>query len=306
MKELKKMRKSNIAKQLLVNADGFGFTAGVNRGIIEAIENGIVLSTSALANMGYIDEVSDLTKQFPDISIGVHLNLSVGKPVSPVENVSSLVNQQGEFWGQAFVPKLLSGKLKMAEMVTELDRQIERIVTLGVHPTHIDGHQNLHLYPPFLLAALKVAEKWDIHTMRTHNRYLFMQGKVRQSKIINYYLMHPKRFVTHSMACVLMWYVRRRRMKTADRLITPGYMDGSHKSALETWLSIIKNLPQGTNEIYCHPGYPDDELAKYAYYVKERETEIQVLTDPQVKKAISENEVELISFYDLGKGLKET
>lgn len=286
-------------KQLIVNADGFGFTKGVNRGIIQTAERGIVRSTSALANMPAIEEVGDLQKQFPEVSIGIHFNLSVGKPVSDPKDVRTLVDKKGEFLRERFVPKLLIGQIKLSEMITELDNQVRRLVELGVRPTHFDGHQNKHLYPPFFLAALRVAKEWDIRFMRSHNRYLFMKGGSRIARLFCYYLSHPQRAITHSVARALTWYAHTRGIKTADRLITPGYADHSKKSSLETWLGIVEALPEGVNEIYCHPGYPDDLLAQYASYVKEREIEVEVLTSPKLKGAIERKGIQLISFKDL-------
>jgi len=288
-----------MKKQLIVNADGFGFTRGVNRGIIQAVQHGIVRSTSALANMPAIEEVKDFQEQFPEVSIGIHFNLSVGKPVSAPEEVRTLVDERGEFLREKFVPKLLTGRISLSEMITELDNQVRRLVELGVHPTHFDGHQNKHLYPQFFIAALHAAKKWGIKFMRSHNRYIFIGGKRRVVKLCWYYLSHPQRFVAHSVARMLTWYAHINGIKTADRLITPGYVDRSKKSSLETWLGIIETLPEGTSEIYCHPGYPDELLARYATYVEERKIEVEVLTSPELFEAIERNGIRLISFKDL-------
>jgi len=286
-------------KGLIVNADGFGFTAGVNRGIIETIEKGIVRSTSALANMPSIDEVADLAKRFPDISIGIHLNLTVGRPVSPPDEVGSLVNEEGEFLGAAFVGRLLSGGIRMSEMILELDRQVERLLEFGVKPTHFDGQENKHLYPPFFIAAIKVAKKRGISMMRSHNRYLFIRTSRRGINVARYYLSHPRSLGTHSFARLLMLFAHLQGLRTADRLITPGYADESSKVSLRSWIGIIENLPNGINEIYCHPGYVDGRLADYTYYVKEREIEVSVLTSPELKKALARDGVQLMSFKDL-------
>jgi len=285
-------------KTIIVNADGFGFTPGVNRGIIETIEKGIVRSTSALANMPAIEEITDLQERFPGISIGIHFNLSVGRPVSPLKDVRSLVDENGEFFREKFAPRLLAGRIRFSEIVKELDNQVERLVDLGITLTHFDGHQNKHLYPQFFLAALRVARKWGIRFMRSHNRYLFIKGR-RPQKILLYYASHLQRLLTHSVAKLLTRYAHLKEIKTPDRLITPGYVDRSKKSSLETWLGIIESLPDGINEIYCHPGYPDDLLAEYATYVEEREIEVEVLTSPELKKAIADCGVKLISFKDL-------
>ncbi len=249
--------------------------------------------------MPAIEEVKNFQDRFPWVSVGIHFNLSVGRPVSSPEEIITLVNDRGEFLNSDFVPRLLTGRISLSDMVKELNSQVRRLVELGVQPSHFDGHQNKHLYPPFFLAALRVAKEWNITFMRSHKRYLFIKDGSRINGLFRYYLSHPQRALTHSVASLLTRYAQTKGIKTTDRLITPGYADHSRKSSLETWLGIIETLPEGVNEIYCHPGYPDDLLAKYAYYVKEREIEVDVLTSSKLRKAIVHNNIQLISFRDL-------
>jgi len=137
-----------MGRRLIVNADGFGFTEGVNRGILETFACGVVQSTSVLANFPPIEELPELHRRFPEVSVGVHLNLSVGRPVLDASQIPTLVGSDGRFRPD-LVRALLRGRIRSAEMKAELTAQIRRILDLGVSPTHIDGHQNKHLYPPF-------------------------------------------------------------------------------------------------------------------------------------------------------------
>lgn len=288
-----------MTRQLIINADDFGLTPSVNAGIIETIENGVVRSTSVMANMAAVEEVENLQRRFPAVSIGVHFNLSDGKPVSPPEEVKTLINEKGEFLGDDFVPKLLMGRIRFCDMVRELDNQVKRLVAFGVHPTHFDGHQNKHLYPHFFLAAVRVAQKWDIKLMRSHKRYLVVRSNSRFMRLLRYYLLHPQRAITHSVARALIWHAHMKGIRTADRLITPGYTDSSKKSSLETWLGIMRTLPEGVNEIYCHPGYPDKLLARYASHPNERKVEVAVLTSPELKTAVQKEGIRIVTFRDL-------
>ena len=85
----------------------------------------------------------------------------------------------------------------------------------------------------------------------------------------------------------------------ADRLISPAYLDESQKYNLGTWLGIFRHLPEGTSEIYCHPGYVDDTLRKYATYVEQREQEREILLSEEFKTGLSISNIELISFHQL-------
>lgn len=121
----------------------------------------------------------------------------------------------------------------------------------------------------------------------------------RKNKIFKYYLKHPQRVLSHGFARFQMLRAESKGFIMADRLITPAYVDDSFKFSQDTWINIMKNLPEGINEIYCHPGYADDELRKYAKYVEEREVEIKIMTDPFLKECINNEKIELISFNEV-------
>ncbi len=86
-------------RNLIVNADDLGWTQGVNRGIAEAHRNGIVTSTSLLANGGAFEGGVRTARESPRLGVGVHLNLSDGQPVAPPERVKSLLDENGDFSG---------------------------------------------------------------------------------------------------------------------------------------------------------------------------------------------------------------
>ena len=96
-----------------------------------------------------------------------------------------------------------------------------------------------------------------------------------------------------------MLEAKKRGFNMADRMISHGYLDGTEKYRIDAWLSIIRMLPSGINEIYCHPGYPCDELRKYSNYLDERIDEIKVLTSDELKECIYNQKVEIISFNQL-------
>lgn len=287
-------------KRLIVNADGFGFTFGINKGIFESVTDGIVTSTSCVVNFPAIEDVGKLAREFKPLSIGIHFNLSVGSPVCKPKEIPSLVDETGEFHGARFSSLLMKGKIVEEEMVKELRAQARILKSNGVEISHWDGHQNKHLYPPFFRSGMSIAKEFGIKAIRTHRRYLFSsESKNRTRVLVKYYISHPKQIATHIYARRNTRMAERNGFKAADRLITPAYLDRSKKSNLETWISIMKRLPEGTNEIYCHPGYPDDTLRKYAVYVDERLEEVAIMKSAEVKEAARENGVTLISFWEL-------
>jgi hypothetical protein len=192
------------------------------------------------------------------------------------------------------------GKIDVGEMRRELDAQVRTLLELGVQPTHWDGHQHKHLYPPFFIAAMKVAKKYNITRMRTHNRYLVLDNNdTRRYQVAVYYLKHPVRICTRLYGRLSTCFARCKGFKTADRLITLGYADRDDEYLVKTWITLVNHLPLGVNEIVCHPGYPDDILRQNATYVDQRKEELSVLTSGALKEALHKSRVQLISFYEL-------
>ncbi len=167
-------------RQLIVNADGFGFTFGNNRAILEVMEHGFIRSVSVNVTWPAVREISTLKAHFPRVSVGVHLNLSVGPSILAAEEIPSLVGSNGEFHGPDFPRLARSGVLSVEEMKKELRAQVRVLRDLGVPITHWDSHQGRHLYPGFFEAALAVAREERILATRTHCYYLIVPGGPRQ------------------------------------------------------------------------------------------------------------------------------
>lgn len=287
-------------KKLIINADGFGFTKGINKGIIESIEKGLVSSISCNVNFPYIQDVEYIVRNYPNVSIGLHLNINVGKPVNLPKYVPSLLNASGEFWGSEFDKKLLLCQINYSELQKECEAQIVKLQGLGVNISHIDGHQNKHLYPGYFGILLKLGKKYDIKRIRCHRRYIFLKiGGNRKLRLSQYYFSHPKQILTHTYDRIMMKVAESKGFLMADRLISHGYIDNSEKFMLDSWIEIIKTLPTGINEIYVHPGYPDDDLRKYANYVDERFLELRILTSPELLQNIQKENIQIISFNQL-------
>lgn len=286
---------------LIVNADGFGFTPGVSKGIAESIEKGIVKSTSCVVNFGNEEEFETYRKTLSKVSVGIHFNLTVGKPISPVDEIPSLVNKNGFFWGEKFPQKVFLKKIEKGEVEKELLKQANILTRNGYKISHWDGHQNQHLYPVFFKSAIKVAKEIGIPCMRTHNRLLVASNFSGNGiyYLARYYFKNPRRFFTHSFSRFLMVYAKQNGMLMADRLITPGYLDHSSKNQIETWELVLNKIPLGINEIYCHPGYPDEILRENAYYVDQRKHELEILTSKKIKELVEINNIRLINFWGI-------
>ncbi len=142
-------------KQLVVNADDFGFTPDVNQGIVEAHRRGILTATTLMANGAAFEDALRLARETPSLDVGCHLvliggrSLSTGKPL-PLT-----------------VPQLLAAMARREIRVyDELRAQVRRIVDAGIRPTHLDTHKHTHLAPPVLDAVARLGEEFDIPWVR--------------------------------------------------------------------------------------------------------------------------------------------
>lgn len=291
-----------IDKKIIINADGYGFTAGINRGIEESIDDGVVTSISVNSNFDTVEPLPELIARHPEVSVGVHLNPVAGRPIADPKRVPTLVNAEGEFHFGQFTPKLQSGEIDRRELAYELGLQIERVQKMVPQAvTHLDSHQNRHLWPKFFSVFLYLAKTYEIPRMRTHWHRINMEYEARRPVTLAFYLTHPQRMATHGFARYLMLKARHRGMRMCDRMLSVGsWGQEGRKSMLDVWIHVARGCPPGTNEIYCHPAYVDDDLRRWAkVIVDQREDERRVMTDPRLRQAFEENEIRRISFHDI-------
>jgi predicted glycoside hydrolase/deacetylase ChbG (UPF0249 family) len=125
--------------KLIVNADDFGLSRGVNHGIIDSHLYGIVNSTTMMMNMTGTEHAIQLAKNYPDLKVGVHLTLTCGKPL--LDEVPSLVDDNGYFRS---LSSLKPSDISLHELEREWTAQIEKFIHSGLNPSHLDSHHHVH------------------------------------------------------------------------------------------------------------------------------------------------------------------
>jgi len=286
-------------RNLIVNADDLGWTEGVNRGIVEAHRKGLVTSTTLLANGRAFDSGIDAAQKNPELGIGVHLNLSDGPPAAPAEQVRGLLNAEGELDSgpEGLLLRIGSRSLRWEEVEREWDAQIRKIREAGVSPTHLDGHKHVHMLPGLFELALRLAKKHGIRAIRVAHE----ESSLRLALSAG---------TSHNKGVVLKQGVQARGLKLlardarrlADRegIATSDYFCGIAQTGELTREGIeefLEELPEGTTELMCHPGYADEELGKTATRLQgSRKTELDILTDPQVRKTVAKRGIRLINY----------
>ena len=290
-----------VRRRLIVNADGLGFGPGASRGVIEAVTAGaFITSVSLNTNFAEVDHVDEILAHSRVVSVGIHVNPVAGPPVLPPQRVPTLVDENGVFWGAAFQWKMRHGRIAMNELESELDAQIRKGKELvGDRLTHLDSHGNSHLQYLGLFARL--ARKHGIERCRTNASTIALEDRNPRARRAWTYTTRPHIAAAHVWRRVQMRHLKRTGLRMADRLVTVGYGGSSGgKGELENWERILKNLPPGTSEIYCHPGYMDAFLEQYAVRCRrQRESERRTLLDPSLPRLAESLGIELIPFFGL-------
>jgi hopanoid biosynthesis associated protein HpnK len=288
-------------RRLIINADDLGLTPGVNRAILESSRHGVVTSATLMANSGAFTDAVARVRSLHDrkLSVGCHLVLVDGEPVNPSASVPSLTNRTAEFRrgiGQlAFAARMK--KLDPAEVETEAVAQFKKLWSTGLRPSHFDTHKHSHLFPEILEPALRAARTCNIPAVRNP----FEPANPLPFSFLARYRKLLKRYFQLRLLRIMRsnWLrrVQEAGLKTPDGsfgVITTGDVDMTLLRAL------LENMPEGTWELVCHPGYNDADLDKVRTRLRDsRVHELELLTSPNVRKLIDSLGIELISYNEL-------
>jgi hopanoid biosynthesis associated protein HpnK len=283
-----------VTKQLILNADDFGLTRGVNEGILRAHREGILTSATLMANGGAFDHAVELARATPALGVGCHLVLVGGSSVAPAREIPSLADSSGRLPVSltALVARVSSGAIRRTDIERELRAQIEKIQRAGIAPTHVDTHKHTHVHPRVLDALGRVLQEFGIDRIRKPIERLrdswSSGGK-------------PKQLVAASAArAVTLKFrklMRKYNLRAPDNFLGLASTGGVDATALRR---LIDTLRPGRTEIMLHPGICDADLAQTGSRLQhQRETEMQALLDPGAKSAVTKNGIELITFASL-------
>jgi len=267
-------------KYLIVNADDFGLTPGICDGIMDAFKNGIVRSTSLMANGKAFDYAVNLAKQNPDLGIGVHLTLVGETPCSTPDQIPTLIDSSGKLRHNflVFAFHYLLGQTLLKEIETECELQISKIRCAGIKITHIDSHQHLHMFPGIFKVIVKLAEKHNIKYIRIPNE----NSLNFKSIILKLFAFFNRRTPNLS------------KLKSAESFYGLKYSGHLSKKNVLKYISSSEN---GITELMAHPGHTDLEyLDSYSHWKYSPQQEFEVLTDQDIISAVAKGNTCLASF----------
>jgi hopanoid biosynthesis associated protein HpnK len=260
--------------RLILNADDFGLTAGVNRAIIELHQAGLLPSTTLMARAKATGEAIELARSTPSLSVGCHVVLVDGEPQLPARQLPTLVDPRtGRFHPtpKAFLRRLLTGRIRSSEIEAEAAAQIALLQSRGVMLTHIDTHKHVHLFPAVLRPVLHAAGAAGIRAIRNPFEPSWSLRATPRA---------PMRRRAEVSLLRLFEPAFRRIVADAGIATTDGALGVLATGTLDaaTVASLLRNLPPGTWELVTHPGYNDDDLAHaHTRLLASREIERQAL-----------------------------
>jgi hopanoid biosynthesis associated protein HpnK len=282
-------------KRLIVNADDMGLTVGQNTAILRAHRQGIVTSTSLLANGQAFDDAVVQLQELHELSVGVHLTLLEGAPVLSPSEVPNLVDPEGRFElsYRPLLVRLAADPSMLAQIEAEWKAQILRAVDAGLVPSHMDSHKHLHIFPSLLSVAIRLAQTFGIRNVRLPLEWPpFGVGK------------HPRRLgpwaILSGLTCLARPRLQAAGLHTPDHFLGLLYSGQWSAPALA---AAVERLSSGTTELMCHPGQSDSDTAAllqrgYSWirdYAFDRET--AALCQPDLRERLQRQGVWLVDYW---------
>jgi chitin disaccharide deacetylase len=296
-------------KRLIINADDFGLTPGVNRAIVELNTAGVLSSATLMANGPFFAEAVHLGFAQTTLAVGCHVVFTDGTPVLPPSEIPSLMdpgepagNSSGRSPGRfrptvgAFVSDLLRGRIRGAELEAEAIAQIRRIQSSGLHVTHVDTHKHTHVFRHVLRPLLRAARQCEVRAVRNPFEPIWSVRATPRAGWLRWVQVHALR-----AACMGFDRIARQMgVSTTDGaigLLATGTLD---RALLR---SLLGAIPDGTWELVCHPGYQDRALEETATRLRaSRDIERKALLEAVPLVLSREHDFSLINFGELGAG----
>jgi chitin disaccharide deacetylase len=261
--------------RLIINADDFGLTRGVNRAVMELHGKGALTSATIMARAAATEEAIEEALKTPSLRVGCHVVLVDGEPLSSPRDIPALADPKtGRFHPTlaAFLRLALTGRIRPAEIQAEAAAQIALLQDRGLRLTHIDAHKHAHMFPAVLRPLLRAARTAGITAVRNP----FEPAWSRRATSAAPLLRRMEVAVLRQLEPAFRRIVAEEGFTTTDGalgVLATGNLDTA------TIRSLLATVPPGTWELVTHPGYNDKELEQVRTRLKEsREAERQALT----------------------------
>jgi len=278
-----------MGKFLVINADDFGLCDGVNRGIAKAHTEGVLTSATIMANMPAAEEAVKIAKQLPSLGVGVHLNLSAGRPLSG-DSGAELVGDSGEFIhspAKLWFLSVVSGGIRDA-IRAELKAQIQWVMDNGIRPTHLDSHKHIHNFPVIFHMVCDMARQFNIAAIRNSFEPkavlkmpwpLLGEGGRQRTRLLRH--------------CARINRLQNRRFFKTGALFGiahTGRIDVSFFKSVAMYNAVQ------TAEVMTHPGFTDGLDPNKTRLIQQRKVELDALCSNKTRQILNDNGIKLGSY----------
>jgi predicted glycoside hydrolase/deacetylase ChbG (UPF0249 family) len=286
--------------RLIINADDFGLTLGVNRAIRELYEAHALTSTTLMANGPAFEDAAAIAGANPALGVGCHIVLTDGIPVSEPNSIPTLLGPDGKTFRptlSGFIRALLLGRIREDDIEREAAAQINKLQSAGVRVTHLDTHKHTHLFPTVTRPLLRVAERVGIRAIRNpfEQRWSLALGHSNSLR----------RLQVRLLSRLLTSFENQPQIRSADILTTDGTIGISATGNLDAFSlrEILQSLPADRSAVYelcCHPGYSDSDLDLITTRLRDhRDVERNALLAEVPTLSLHPNAPRLIHYGDL-------
>lgn len=279
-------------KQLIITADDFGFSSGVNRAIEQGWKNGLLTVASIMPGAPAFAEAVKISRRNPGLQIGLHLTLVQGRSVLPPAQIPALVDADGNFFAhpvRAGIRYFLDRGL-YCQLKREIEAQIKKVLDAGIALSHIDGHLNIHLHPTVLRILLELMPRYGISTFRLSQECLAENlrfdgqrklGKILENLIFTSLVDHARPELDH----IGVQYAAEVKGVLNSGRMTEEYV-----------LTILDGIRDGLTEIYFHPGIlPDAENSRRMPDYRHEE-ELAAIISPTVRERLKALQIQLQNY----------
>jgi hypothetical protein len=288
-------KEKSMAARLIFNADDYGRSDAENLVIAQTLQAGLVRSTTVMANMPAAAAIRDVQTSMPSVGIGVHLNLTEGRPVLKPGVIPSIVNRDGFFLSKAeLFARCSLGLVSRTDVEAELRAQVDRVMEWTGPVSHADSHQNVIVLPCILPAIISLLHSLGVNRVRTER--VFDAGGLTQATAGNGESRQASsRWLRGSLWA---WIKEYRGTQLCDSglrgteyllLGAPGYKDDAtpRHGILRWWERVLPQLPDSSFEVPTHPGFSPGEAG--------------VLADTSMIELVRRSGIVVASFADIDK-----
>jgi hopanoid biosynthesis associated protein HpnK len=282
--------------RLIVNADDFGLTSGVNRAIVELHAAGVLTSATLMARAGASEEAIRLSVANPSLGVGCHIVLVDGEPVLPPNEIPTLVDRKTRRFPAGlttFLSRLFTGRIAAEEIEAEAAAQIAVLRNSGLNPSHIDAHKHTHMFPQVLRPILRAARTVEIRAVRNPFEPAWAVRATAGAGLARCFEVSLLRKLESRCRTI----IAEEGFTTTDGTIAVVGTGVLNSAAVR---SLLTAMPEGTWELVTHPGYNDSDLSHASTELKQsRAVELELLTSADTRELLRRRGIQLISYRDL-------